>query len=180
MPAINFNYIEKIIKYFNCKNDFRIFVETGTWRGNTILGMEPYFENLHTIEIKEDLYNNVKNLYNGNKINFILGDSSFELEKLCKTLEDNTIFFLDGHWSGGNTGRGIKDCPLYEELSSINKYFKNTGIIIIDDMRLFEIDWKEMNVDNVLKILQDRIISYTFMESNIIENDRLIIYIKNI
>jgi len=113
MPSINFNYIERTINHFNCKNDFINFVETGTWKGDTIFEVEPYFENLYTIEIKEDLYNNVKKLYNGNKINFILGDSSFELENVCKILKDNTIFFLDGHFSAGNTGRGIKDCPLY-------------------------------------------------------------------
>jgi len=180
MPSINFNYIERTINHFNCKNDFINFVETGTWRGDTIFEVEPYFENLYTIEIKEDLYNNVKKLYNGNKINFILGDSSFELENVCKILKDNTIFFLDGHFSADDTGRGIKDCPLYEELESINKYFKNTGIIIIDDMRLMGNIYSDIDRDNILKILQDRIISYTYMESVIVENDRLIIYIKNI
>lgn len=40
--------------------------------------------------------------------------------------------------------------------------------------------YSDIDRDNILKILQDRIISYTYMESVIVENDRLIIYIKNI
>ena len=47
-------------------------------------------------------------------------------------------------------------------------------------MRLMGNIFSDINADYILKILQDRIISYTYMESCIIENDRLIIYIKNI
>jgi len=47
-------------------------------------------------------------------------------------------------------------------------------------MRLMGNIYSDIDRDNILKILQDRIISYTYMESVIVENDRLIIYIKNI
>ena len=44
------------------------FIETGTCYGSTIFSVEPYFEKLYTIEIKEAFYNDVKkNINNTNK-----------------------------------------------------------------------------------------------------------------
>ena len=46
------------------------------------------------------------------------------------------IFWLDAHWSGGET-YGINDeCPLIEEIKIINNT-KLNHIILIDDARLF-------------------------------------------
>ena len=188
MPSLDYNFILRIINKLNIDNNFINFVETGTYLGETILNMESYFNNLYTIEIKKEYYDNIKNLYKGNKINFILGDSSKEISNISKLLQNNTIFFLDGHWSAGDTGRGEKDCPLYEELQSINDDFLFEGIIIIDDTRLFgkgpnigneTCNWEYINQDNIINILKNRIDKYFYMESCICENDRLIIYIKN-
>jgi len=41
-------------------------------------------------------------------------------------------------------------------------------------MRLMGNIYSDIVRDHILKILQDRIISYTYMESVIVENDRLI------
>jgi hypothetical protein len=72
------------------------FIETGTYHGDTILALEPYFSKLHTIEFSPKHYNFGNNKYNG--------DNSIVFETLLQHIDDNTIFFLDGHWSSGNTG----------------------------------------------------------------------------
>ena len=121
------------------------------------------------------------------KINFHLGDSSKVLTKLCPKIKNNAIFFLDGHWSGGNTGKGDKDCPLYEELQSIMSHFTHNCIIIVDDCRLFgkgpnknnEIcDWEDINTQKILMLVNSRMEKYYFAPSQHHEKDRLIILLN--
>lgn len=183
MPSIDVNFLNQL------QNDYKTyenFIETGTYLGETIMSLTPYFSNLYTIEIKKEFYLNVKNKYKGNKINFYLGDSSNVLKEILPSIDGKSIIFLDGHWSAGNTGRGNKDCPLYEELMNIMLYHKNEALIIVDDVRLFgkgpnkgnEIcNWEDINVENVLKIVEKRINKKYFLPSSIVSNDRLIIHI---
>ena len=116
MPTLDRYIIDKL----KAKDNYSIFIETGTLIGETILSMEDNFNKLYTIEIDETLYNNIKKNYNRNKINFILGDSTVIFQQLLPTIKQNTIFFLDGHYSGGNTGFGKIHVPLYDEISLIN------------------------------------------------------------
>ena len=192
MPSINENFL-KLLKT-NYKN-YAIFVETGTYLGETIFEMEKYFKELHTIEIKKELYNKTKSKYNGDKIHFYLGDSSTMLKNVVSNLKEKTIFFLDGHWSKGITGRGEKDCPLLEELSIINQYFDKEAIIIIDDYRDFgrkwttaegrrlapenpTCDWSSITKNNVLSILKNRITNHYHLPSGMHPEDRFIIEIN--
>lgn len=185
MPSINKSFLEKLQEnYVN----YPCFIETGTNYGGTIFSVEPYFEKLHTIEFSEKYYNNTKNKYKGNKINFLLGDSSIVFESLLPTITDKSIFFLDGHWSSGDTGRSAKDCPLNEEITHINNLFQNEAIIIIDDFRLFGLDqssgklgedWSKINKDNLLLILQSRIKKVYHLDSEYAKDDRLIIHINS-
>lgn len=180
MPSIDFVLLN------NLKDDYKkypCFIETGTLNGETIFALEPYFNKLYTIEFSKIYYNHTKNKYTGNKINFIMGDSSIVFESLLPTIKDKCIFFLDGHWSGGNTGRSNKDCPLYEEIRNINNLFQSDAIIIIDDFRLFGLnkdeDWSEINKESLLNILKQRINKVYHLDSVYAKDDRLIIHINS-
>ena len=184
MPSIDYNTLKQI------KSDLTVyknFVETGTYFGETIFGMEPYFERLYTIEIDEKLHYSTKSKYNGNKINFILGDGYKVISELVSIFDAPTIFFLDGHHSGPGTGKGEKDCPLYEEFQVINDKFKSECIIIVDDFRLFEKDpssgilgedWSEINKSTLLEIVKSRVLDSYHLPSFMADDDRLIVHLS--
>lgn len=174
----------------NYKN-FPVFIETGTNNGQTIFEMEKLFNKLYTIELHEGKYNNCKNKYSGNKINFIHGDSINKLKEIIPNIKNNTIFFLDAHYMTGNSAKGIRECPLYEEILDINNLFTKKAIIIIDDYRLFgtvskknswneNINWSDINKENIMNIVQTRVAKTYFLDSLFAKNDRLIIHLNEI
>lgn len=186
MPALDHKFL---LSLRADAKEYDNFVETGTYMGETIFAMEPFFKSLYTIEISDEYHTNTKKRYNGDKIKFILGNSSEKLMQLIPNLKGTAIFFLDGHWSGGNTGRGDKDCPLMEELNAIYNNFMNRAILIIDDVRLFgrgpnrdgyKCDWEDINVDKILKMLDNRITNKYYLPSTMNDKDRLIVHLKNI
>lgn len=190
MPDFNKEFFINIKGYsIDFFNEYPIFIETGTYNGWTTFAMEPYFKEIHTIEIKKEIYEKTKSKYIGNKINFYLGDSAKHLGDICKNVKQSSIFFLDGHWSAGDTGKGDKDCPLYEELTHIMNYFKQDAIVIIDDFRLFgkgpstntEVcDWENISKQEILDIVKDRLTDEYHLPSNLDEKDRFILHIKSI
>ena len=185
MPSINKTFLLQLQDNYK---EYKTFIETGTYNGETIFELEPLFDKLYTIELSEKYFYNTKSKYNGNKIDFILGDSSKIFKTILPNIIEKTIFFLDGHWSSGDTGKGEKDCPLVEEIMSINENLKEEAIIIIDDYRLFGLspktglneDWSEINKDKILNILGKRVTKVYHLDSECAKDDRLIIHINHI
>ncbi|HEV3271364.1 MAG TPA: hypothetical protein VGZ93_04200 [Candidatus Methylacidiphilales bacterium] len=92
---------------------------------------------MFTIERAEGLYRehhealralgNVEPLY---------GDSKDLLPEVVSRLGDKpAIFWLDGHWSGGETAGENDECPLVSELETLSH--RRGDVILIDDARLF-------------------------------------------
>jgi len=162
--------------------NIEIFVETGTNYGNTILGLYQYFKDLYTVEIKKEIYDaavkRIKN-FGIQNIHFYLGDSAVILVNILKIINEPAIFFLDGHYSHGDTGRGNSDTPLLDELKIINNNHNKNSVIIIDDYNMFGTnrneDWTDITIDNIIKCFSENKIYHQY-----VNNDRLIILLKEI
>ncbi len=183
MPSITPAFLQLLHEDYRT---YPCFIETGTYLGETIFSVEPEFDTLYTIECSAHHYRLTKGRYAGKKINFILGDSSVIFPSLLPNITTKAIFFLDGHWSGGNTGRGEKDCPLVEEVTHIQQFFPHEAILIIDDVRLFGLDassgklgedWSQIHKDTLLSILGPRIREVYSLDSDCAKEDRLVIHI---
>ena len=54
-------------------------------------------------------------------------------------ISGDVCFWLDGHFSGGDTFQGATDCPIEAELAAIDAHLDRLGkvSILIDDIRCF-------------------------------------------
>lgn len=133
MPSLTYDEIKQFSKI-----DTSVFVETGTYMGDTTHIAKSHFQHVYTIELSEQFANMAKRRFASDaNVTVIQGDSSTAIKSVCERVEQPAFFWLDGHWSGGSTAKGAKDCPLYEELQSIMTYCKESCVIAIDDVRLF-------------------------------------------
>ena len=116
------------------------FIESGTFRGSTLLFVRNRFKKIYSFEPSKKFYifskiklKKFKNIKTQNKT------SKNGLSTLLKKIQGNVTFWLDGHYSGGETFQGDLSTPIKYELETISKFRKkfNKLIIMIDDYRLF-------------------------------------------
>ena len=185
MPSLTKIEFESIVQKANLNiNDFKTFIETGTFEGETIALFSNFFETCYTIELSEYYYNYSSEKYKNKKnINFYKGDSSKVLPEICLKIDTPCVFWLDGHYSHGNTAKGEKDIPLLEECKIISSNLKVPSIIIIDDVRLFGTtnyeDWSEITEDAILTSFKElQITNFFYCSSSLSSKDRMIIIFK--
>ena len=113
------------------------FIETGTYLGNTALWASKIFDRVVTIEYSAEMHQKATQKYGHLKnIEFLYGDSRKKLKEVVSQLTEPSIFWLDAHWSGGETyGKG-DECPIIDEIKIINSS-PYEHFILIDDARLF-------------------------------------------
>lgn len=115
----------------------RILVETGTLLGDMVDAMKDNFTQIYSIEISPELAHRAQQRFEKYQhIKIIENDSAIALKSLVPELREPALFWLDGHYSGGETGKGDKDTPIMEELATI--YASDIShIVLIDDARCF-------------------------------------------
>ena len=120
MPSLTLDEVRQYSKW-----QTNIFIETGTYMGDTIYNMISEFNKIYSIELSEKYVNYAtKRFENNNKVTIIHGDSTLMLKSILNEVNDSVFFWLDGHWSGGDTAKGNLDCPLIEEITIINESCK--------------------------------------------------------
>lgn len=129
---------EQAVIEFGREHNLPVLVETGTYLGDMIVATAPHFKKIYSIEIDKILYEKASVKFaDSPHIEILLGDSGVVIKNLLPKLSDGVLFWLDGHFSGGVTGRGVLDSPIAQELEAIFSSPLQQVAILIDDARLF-------------------------------------------
>ncbi len=127
-----------IIKKIKSNNNIQIFVETGTFIGNTLIGLHQSFQKLYSIELDKGIFRLAKKRLSGySNIEILHGDSAEHLPKILNLISEPAIFWLDAHYSSGVTGLGELQTPVMRELKAIFNHSVKKHFILIDDVKDF-------------------------------------------
>ena len=149
----------QIIKKNNLQKS--LWIETGTYYGDTTKILSDIAEKVISIESDKRLYDlAIKKFENSKKINVINGESQNLLQDILKNENyKNLCLFLDAHTCLDHiTNKLVSknetlETPIMIELNIIESYIKkfNNVNILIDDIRLF--DGKTKNYPNINEIV---------------------------
>lgn len=114
-----------------------VFVETGTYRGDTAAWAEEHFASVVTIELSPEFHAAASARFRTQpRIRTLQGNSEDVLAQLLPSLNAPAVFWLDAHWSGLDTAGREAECPLLAEIGVINES-AYPHVILVDDARLF-------------------------------------------
>ncbi len=129
---------QKIIIEYAKKYSIHVLIETGTYLGEMVDATKNTFDRIISIELDRVLYENAKKKFSGlNSISIIQGDSGEMLPAILSELNEPTLFWLDGHYSGGVTARSELETPIVRELELLLNHHIAEHVVLIDDARLF-------------------------------------------
>jgi hypothetical protein len=111
------------------------FIETGTFGGDGIQkALNAGFRRVRSMEFDTSLANDARRRFVKNRnVTIYQGDSSLDLWKIIKDINEPVTFWLDAHIFPPREDGG-KNCPLIEELEQIKQHPIKTHTILIDDM----------------------------------------------
>lgn len=129
---------QAVLREFKQRYNLQYLVETGTCHGDMVAAMQKEFKKIVSIELAEPFYREVCERFKGvPNVELIHGDSGPEMANVVRRLTGPALFWLDGHYSGGDTARGVHDTPINEELRAIFQPGQPDHIVLIDDARCF-------------------------------------------
>lgn len=143
-PYSTFWVPKAFMLYFKNKYGIELFVETGTYKGNTSIWASKHFEKVITIEVSPEWYE--KTAMRCMKLDIQNIESRFgeSVEQLPLVINDPAIFWLDSHWHNETGIYGKNDpCPLLEEIKIISKR-SSYSWVFIDDARLIQYPYEPL------------------------------------
>lgn len=161
----------------------RVFVETGSYRGDAIqLALDAGFEKIISIDIE------IENIYFCNSrftaeqiehITLIHCDSAECLYDAIKDIDEPITFWLDSHWQMfEGTDKGKNPFPLRQELKQIEKHKIKTHTILVDDMLIMQNDIVGYDKSNIEWLLLKINSKYKFeYRANPVVNNILIAHV---
>lgn len=139
MGAVSFSIDLGLVAALKKALPLDVFVETGTFRGDTVELVKDHFREIHTVELSPEYYEAARSRFGARaNIDLVQGDSAAVLAAWASGLHDKSVlYFLDAHWCvADNTAGETSQCPLLNEIRSIGQ-LNAESLIVIDDARLF-------------------------------------------
>jgi len=140
MGAVHFSIDTQLVERLKRLMPLTVFVETGTFHGDTVAAVRPYFDKLYSVEAVEE-HNAIahRRFASDDAVDIRLGESDGFLRELSPLLRDaSVLYWLDAHWceTGGTNAALATQCPLLEEIAAIGTLNSNS-VVLIDDARYF-------------------------------------------
>lgn len=133
--ALKESFLERLKDLF----EVSVFIESGTFLGNTTFAAARVFKTVHSIEVSPEFYRKaLRRLGKLKHVELHLGDSGDLLGSILSRSRGKTLFYLDGHYDGGKSGRGIENTPIWRELEAIRQAGMEEAVILIDDLCDFQ------------------------------------------
>lgn len=143
----------KLMLWMARKQDIHVLVETGTYHGGTVRVLQKFFKQVYSIEVDDTLYKEAAAMFkNYDHIKIIKGDSAVEISKVLSKLKEPAVFWLDAHYSAGETGQGKELSSLQVEIELILKQIKKkkfNHVLLLDDARDF---WGSNGYPNLIDV----------------------------
>src|SRR3954471_5520399 len=128
-----------LLEWATANTKCAVAVETGTFQGNSALLLADTFGHCTTIEKDPALAAKAADRFREDpRVKVVAGSSRDALPDLCREVTVPAFYWLDGHWSGGNTAGEDDPCPVMFELAAIaaSPTF-GESVVAVDDARLF-------------------------------------------
>jgi hypothetical protein len=139
MGAIHFSLDEKLMDFFIRELSPAVFVETGTFKGDTLAQARGRFERCHSVELSPELHQAAARRFAGDPgVSVHCGHSGEVLAGLAPSLAGGAVFYwLDAHWCvADHTAGEDSQSPLLDELRAIAPLHADS-VVLIDDARLY-------------------------------------------
>jgi len=146
-----------VISAFLKRFKHRFFVETGTYQGDTLamvaqnkkiqctsIELSPFYAQKARVRFRS--YSNVE---------ILEGDSGLLMPQVVKELQEPALFWLDGHYSSGDTAKASSNTPITQELDAILTSVIHGHVLLIDDIRLFNGTLGYPYLDTVLRNIRE-------------------------
>jgi hypothetical protein len=126
-------------------------VETGTYLGDTVAALRHDFRRIYSIELSPALALRAKKRFQAlPHVTILQGDSATVLPSLLADVFEPTLFWLDGHYSGGVTAHGGIATPIVEEVEAILAHPMQGHVLLIDDAHWLQTELSVGGVDDLV------------------------------
>ena len=139
MGAISFSLDERLLRFFKAQLPLELFVETGTFRGDTLALARPFFQRCLSVELSPELHRQAQARFAGVEGVEVLCGPSPELLRARQAGHQAipTLFWLDAHWCvAEHTSGEESQSPLLGELRALGGLHRDS-VVLIDDARLY-------------------------------------------